>query len=717
MKRFLAISLMVAGFTIKASACADFGTHNYYMMSLYPKWQWEQNNDDRYHKFWSAYTDGEVWSFFPWAKDQIVEITRKKNDMEMAEYVELLSAYLDNCGEISNGWDYPTAEQLNKQDATMEEILDAARKYHGTRLRPQYALMEMRANMQLERHQDNIKFWNETGAKLPESVYRDVMKNIYAGALLRTGQRKAAWNIYAEQGDWVSLRWSVFKYRNLAGIKSIYESEPNAEVLGCLVQDFVNSAQETYDNLHSMAGLEDFTEAEKVEWVNDNVNMVGCNPVYEAEIINFINFAYQVVSEKKNSDPALWMSAAALLRYYMGDYAAAMNDADKAQKLDGSDRVKDNARAIRLLVATSGMKIDKKFSAYVVKELDWLDQKIKGEGAYDDYFTHAKDRIVNIGLAPRYKKEGYDNIASALWGLEVVGYKLSENSEVDDDDSWNQGYCKEFYYTTLGKMKAEEVKAYYDFLTGPHKDELEKMVVGKILETHNADYFNDLIGTKYLAAGQFADAVPYLEKVSLKFMEGQNISWYLANRDYSKARWFGKQSPSDSDEYVDGPHKGVITANKKLLFCKEMQQLMARHLLAPAGEQRRQMAYDMAVRYYQASPWGDCWFLSDYGWTSYRDIEEPIPAFVQSAITYLNEAKASTDTKLRQESLFALAYIPVDEWQVYRWEDDGWQLNPGSQQYQALGELSEFIRQNPSAAKVSYILHCDVLKQFQIKTR
>ena len=69
------------------------------------------------------------------------------------------------------------------------------------------------------------------------------------------------------------------------------------------------------------------TEAETREWVNETVNMVGCNPVYDAEVNNFINFAHQVVSEKKNNDPALWMAAAALLHYFQRNNAAAMTGA------------------------------------------------------------------------------------------------------------------------------------------------------------------------------------------------------------------------------------------------------------------------------------------------------------------------------------------------------------------------------------------------------
>lgn len=714
MKRFSAISLMMTIVVVKASACIGSYTHNYYMMNLYPKFQWEQRNEDRYQKFWRTYTNDEVWGYSDWQKEQILMIAQKKNDSELVGYVNLLSDYLDNCGEISNGWDYPTAEELNRHDETMERILDTARRYTGTRLRPQYALMQMRALMQMERHQDNISFWQTTASKLPESVYRDMMRNIYAGALLRTGQRAAAWDIYAEQGDYESLRWSVFKYRNLEGIRKIYADSPDAPVLAYLVQDFVTSAQETYDNIRGFKeGFPEmsWTDAEVTEWINDNVNMVGCNPTYDAEVNAFISFAHQVVGEKKNSQPALWMAAAALLHYFQGANDAAMSEADEAQRLDGSQRVKDNARAIRLLIATTAMKQDKKFSQYVVKELQWLDAKIAEEGEYDEYFTHAKDRIVNIGLAGRFEREGNKSMSAAVWGLDVNSYKRS--SDGDGDDGWNNNYNSEFYANSLHRMTADEVKAFHDFVKAPHKDVLEQYVAEQNAKVRSEEYFNDLIGTKLLAEGRFADAVPYLEKVSLPFMERQNISWYLAHRDYTKPFWFVRQPPTDVDaEVMDGPNKAIVTVNKKLLFCREMQQLMARHLLAPAGDQRKQLAYQLAVRYYQASAWGDCWFLSDYGKSSYHPEDEPLPAFVESALNYLTEGLTADDAQLRLECFFARAFIPAGELLVYDWQSGDWQMDTTTRQYKALTELVDYVRKNPSARSVDYVMECDRIQRF-----
>ena len=361
--------------------------------------------------------------------------------------------------------------------------------------------------------------------------------------------------------------------------------------------------------------------------------------------------------------------------------------------------MKDNVRCIRLLASTGNPKLDKKYSSYVVNELQWLE----GNLSKDSYYAYAWDRIVHLGLSPCYEKAGNKNLSTALLGL-------NKRSEYDNDpSSWNNNYSSEYYYNALDKSTAEQTLSYFQYLSSSQKDVLEQYVIGKV--NHDNDYFNDLIGTKYLAEGNFTEAAKYLEKVPLKFIENQNISWYMANRDYTKDPWLNDRENEGFSSGEDGPGKGKITVNKKLAFCKEMQQLQAKHLLTGDIAQKKQLAYDIAVRLFQASFKGDCWFLTHYGW-SCADEQNPLEKdFLQATVTYLNEAKTANNFDLKQKSLYALAYIPLDEWQEYSWEKGEFVTKKDSRQYQALKELSDFRRDNLSKVS-SYISKCDVLVQF-----
>ncbi len=52
-----------------------------------------------------------------------------------------------------------------------------------------------------------------------------------------------------------------------------------------------------------------------------------------------------------------------------------------------------------------------------------------------------------------------------------------------------------------------------------------------------------------------------------------------------------------------------LKENPKWKFCQEMNQLIGQYNVTREGESRKKLAYELATRYYQASCYGDCWFL------------------------------------------------------------------------------------------------------------
>lgn len=198
----------------------------------------------------------------------------------MQRYMKLLDSYLQVCDEVSyDSWDYPTKEQLTKRKSTLNSIRNSATMAMKTGLRELNALMVMRANMMLGYDQANISFWNSTAQNLPKGVWREVARNIYARALLNTGKRIEACNIYAEQGDMQSIKWSMRNYRNLAGIQKIYLDDPNSPTLIYLVQDFVNNVQETLDQATGTGTDEDW------------IKTIDARVVYKADAMRFVDFA------------------------------------------------------------------------------------------------------------------------------------------------------------------------------------------------------------------------------------------------------------------------------------------------------------------------------------------------------------------------------------------------------------------------------------------
>ena len=709
MKRFLVISFILSfivphlsPLTSSVYGCAWEGnSHNNYMFSVFPR---EQMNDDlfasRLNTFWDAFADGKVTEF-RWQKNKIKEGIEKRGDRELLNYFDMLEAYLDISQQLRDTWNYPTKEELRERMARLESMITAADNYRGQRLRSQYQLLRMRANMVLGRHQVNKTFYEQTASKLPASVYRDMMRNIYAGALLHLGQRQKACDIYAEQGDMVSIKWCVRKMRNLAGIKVLYNENPDSPTLLYLVQDFVNNAQETLDS-------------QDEDWIKE----VGASPVYKAEVMQFIGFANGVADGGASKSPALWKAAAGALHYLLGNSQKAVDELSEAMTLGGTQRMKDNARAIHLIALAAAGNDNSEWSNTMVSELRWLDGKIveerAGRDTYSNHYTDIKDRLCHQVFFPKFKKAGKLSVgmaALAMMSDDDLPFNTynprSPNFEGDEQEP-NSDYSSEFFIH-LDSLTISELEDYYYYVTRQPDDVLERYFTERAYRDDN--FFTDLIGTRYLAQGEFAKALPWLEKTDLAFLSRQNICGYMKKRDYSQPKWIVDQR---SDDFEEGPGRATFVTNTKVVFCKEMLDFQSKYQMANQ-KARPEVAYELAKRYYQASYLGDCWFLTHYGWSSADTVRTGEKDFVSEAINYLQAAKKSDNLKLKQDALYALAFIPLDPWADFHYD---WQQNdfvctarPQSRQYRALQELGRFATSNPTQLE-PYVSHCDVLKRF-----
>ena len=309
MKRLLVISIMALMLSVEGFACAGMGTHNYYLFSVFNREKMGQSLfTERLDAFWKNYTNGLV-DEWRWHDKEIYAYAQQKGDKDMVVYLDELKKYLDISDQMQETWDYPTKEQLAERKQTLQNMIVKADAHRNGKMGVQWRLLRMRANMVLGKHQDNLTYWHNVASQLSPSVYKDMMQNIYAGALMNTGNRIEACNEFARQGDMLSMKWGMRNYRNIAGIKTIYAENPNMAVLSYLVQDFVNNAQETLDS---------YTKDEKGEMIpvdDEWMRMVDARVASKQDVDEFIGFAQKVLKEKKTDSPALWKAAIGELQY------------------------------------------------------------------------------------------------------------------------------------------------------------------------------------------------------------------------------------------------------------------------------------------------------------------------------------------------------------------------------------------------------------------
>lgn len=710
MKRFLAANFLAAAFATHAMGCAiEMPDHNYYMFSVFQRECMSPAFTEGINEYWKNYAGdngNNMTEFFKWCNADIVAAAKKKGDSQMLTYLKWLNLYTKTCESISaDSWDYPSKQQLAERRRNLTLILNNAKAYSGTRLKSQYALLRMRANMVLGMDNENAAFWNSTASRLPQSVWKEAMRNIYARALSKSGHRMKACDIYAEQGDMESIKWIARKYRNLAGIQSIYRQNPNAPTLTYLVQDFVNNAQQTMD-------LKPKTKEDK-EWIET----IGAKTVYGDEVKDFIIFADNVAKEGKTATPCLWKSATAMLHYLFGENAKAVEDVNTALSLDGTPRMKDNARAIRLLALTASHTLSPDFTEYLKGELEWLDRKIveerSGRLEFANHYTEVMERVVFKNLAPLYARLGKPEMATALMGMMQ---KYGNDFQAEAAKYLDCAYGRYSDYTIrLDAMTAEDTENYMAFISSDHEDALEKYVCGKVYS--DPDFFNEMIGTKFIAEGRFGEAKKFLEKVSRKFICGQRINFYMSQRSFSVERWFKRQKPVDEEGflYTDfADTYGKDAGNKKLMFCDEMLGLLNRYSIMRPGDEKCSLAYELAVRYYQASCHGDCWFLTHYAKSVADTTRAGELDFTAEAIKYLEECRQSGDMKLRYKALYALAFIPAQPWCKEDYDSNFNTIylpQPSARQYKAMEELCSFAKNHPLDID-EHTSRCDILKRF-----
>ncbi len=700
--------------TASVGCVAEYATHNHYMISYVDKVADNDLFTTSINEFWSRYTKGLYEDFPSYDYSGLTDYVESINDSEMRDYLSYLLDYLNICDDIRyNTWDYPTKEELADRDSTLNLIKLVSKNYKGTHLRPQYSLLYMRCNMIQKHWNVNRSYWEETASKLPKSVFRDMMENIYAGALFHMGEHELSTEIFALQGDEQSIRWSLRKYRNLEGIKMIYRRNANSHSLYYLVQDFVNNVQETID---------DEEDEEKITRLDMRV-------IDKKEALAFCEFADSVLKWDETDSPCMWGTAQSMLYYLTGDLPHAKTCVDRAMEMAGNARVKDNCRCVRLLIDSSIVDRSRRRPIFnyrlLLDELLWLEEKSSDETEGGYCYSNAYDRIISKALYPSLMQSGRRELALAVLGMYSEFLVRHDGWHHRNPDyrlnigtpTWNSDYSTELMDLHLLSLSPSDCSRYYDYVSDTHPEAFEHYVCSHTYK--NPDFFNDLIGTKYIAEARFSEALPYLEQVSLKYLSEMNVSYYMSHRDFTKERWFIRQGGKEDQE---GINLAIFSHNPKVDFCRQILDLQhdySRRVNTLKGDA---IAYKLGTMYYQASYKGECWWLTAYGNSVMTNspLNDWENDFVSSARVYLRASSHSTDEELRLKSLYALAYIPTSPWaeSYMEYNDEGDFIthysnpDPMSEQYAQLDALNSYYEQHKNEVP-SYISKCDVLRQFR----
>ena len=654
----------------KAMACAWVETHNYYLFHVYDNEEFRNRVDRISLNNWKVYL-GSSEDYYYLDAREVKDFARKQGDDLMVSYIDNLERYLKCADEVvSESWNYPSKEDVAQRNRVLNSVLQYAKGKLTSRLRSQHGLLVMRCNMLLGKHSDNITFWEQTASKYIESVYKEMMKNIYAGALYKTGQLDKSGQLFAEMGDWNSLMTQYYKKRSYQAIRQEYENNPNSAVLPFLLQDFVNNTQEANDEDETLGKL----------FVRD---------ISTKEAQQMIQFAGQVVKEGRSNVPVMWMAAKAWLEFLIGNHRQALTDINQTMNLDGTDWMKNDARIIRLYISAAHSKVDSHFDTYVATELEWM-ERMSNE-THDAFYENALDRIVHQLLADKYAKAG--RIETSMGLLAAT-------------------HASEYGYA-LDTLEVGSLISFTKYFDGQSANPLDRYLSSRV----DNDSYNmeDLIGTKYMRLCQWDEAIKWLQKVPMSYYNHKGYAVYAARRTPSVELWVKRQwLPAEMEYEYEDQH---MTVNPKITFATDMKTREEK-LARLKGKDYQQACYDLAVRYAQASYEGDCWFLMRDGKSCDDSVRVNETDFIAKSVDLLRKASQTTDVRLKESALFALSFVYFNSncWyeSVYNRSTGKYNTIPQPQtdQYKAFAALVDFEKTNSKGVS-TYVSRCDEYIQFR----
>ena len=677
MKRFIIISLLSV-LTLPMLACAWGESYNYYLFKICDVADFNEKTDEITRNNWKAYLGLPENDYYYFDAEEVIKAAQQKGDALMVSYVQNLQKYLKCVGieqDKQYEWNYPSKEDIAAQKRDLQAIRTYALGKSKSKLRSQHALLYKRCNMMLGNHQENITFWEQTASQFIETVYKDMMKNIYAGALYKTGKEAEAGELFAEMGDYNSLMTQFYKKRSYLAIRQHYTQNPQSKALLFLLQDFVNNTQEAIDASSGNLGGKLF--------IRD---------INKEEAWQMCNFCEEVVRAEKTDVPIMWKSAKAWIEFLYGKKEEAAMDIVAAMSLAGTDRMKNCARELMLYITAAQAKSGEAFDDYLANELQWLKEERDDEQA-----TRVINRLTDQILLKRYA-DSPERLAALL---NVTNYHNG------------------LYIDTL---RVEQLEKYLFYTNTPAKNKLDKYLKANLHE--NDTVLSELIGTKYMRLCQWDKAIQWLKDIPIAFYNehsSREYLYYSVLRKYSVEPWIKRQW-LNSDEAWEKDVKWW--KHIKLDFCKEMQ-MMESSVNILNGKAQDQRYYNLAVYYAQASVHGDCWWLMRDFKGAYDKVRVNEVDFGQKAYELLQKAAMSSDLALKRKALFGMGWrelygvLPYSESNGKLWREKVWdenkseyvdKVNSSGPQYRAFQALYELTGDQPEE---DYIRKCDEYIQFR----
>lgn len=536
-----------------------------------------------------------------------------------------------------------------------------------------YAYQFLRLAHYSERYNDVINWYDEYAANTSSSsVVKPLSLALKAGALFHSGrQKEAAYlfsKVFAESAakrvsNYLGFKWSVNSqadkreylsmckndqekasmlalftmgsiHNNLNDLEEIYKLNPASDELELLVVREINKLEEKYltPTLQKIDGGKPFY----FTWSEGNADSIITDA--QKEVKGLSVFLHKAAGSGSVKNAGLLETGAAYASYMIQDYKSAKKYLAAAEKMQLTQKVKDQWALTNLLVTISEKdRIDAAFEEQLVPSLQWLEERIRSEKTVTlDYWDVQQWRAIYRNLmseilAQRYHQQG--DLAKETLSIGAADWVMKPQPDS---------------YTTLNgieflrnKLMSADVEKLYALIESKQPNKFERY-----LFSHNSVTKKEVVdfaGTSYLREYQYGKAIDWFKRSTDKKILHKNPFIDLLY---------------DREEQLPVESKFSTT---KLAFAQEMQKL---------EEQVKQPAlaakafYKMALGMYNMTYYGHTWELVQYyrsGSDGYHippnanGFEKEYYGAFKAHDLFEKAMKASTDKNFKARCLFMMA--------------------------------------------------------------
>lgn len=472
--------------------------------------------------------------------------TPESDDPETKAYLNLARRCEATRAEINSPWYYPSKEC--PVVAKLESVLDEALAYSGERYRDRYALQAARAMMTLQHYGQMMEWWRNVDRTIEEDAVRTNIRGYLARAFLEQGDSDEALDIYYELGDLESVKFCL---------KKTGEDIDDLDIIGY-------AAKHCPDNSRILPILQRrLRDPGVLNAIKEDVGL------YE----RYLDICHDALASPGCSKPSVWLYTDAFLKELAGEHDVARDAALRAENAEGPDIVRESAKVLEMIIDARTSRIDREYEAKLLADLEWLDGKIRSDigrvtdapAAFDYmklnlsyyYWNDMLRKIVLGCLAPRLIDSGKSSLALTLSNYADNRFLQLVHQRKPGQPLNNFDYsCS--YFVMLDTLDVGSVVSHSYILFHP-ATELETFLSERAYR--NYDYLNELIGTKYIRAMQYSQAIPYLTRVSEMYAANMNISPYFIRKPFAT----GFDEPRLAQEPIP---------QYKLSFAREMADYM-----------------------------------------------------------------------------------------------------------------------------------------------